>query len=1002
MGKHISVAVIFFILLWVFGGQAADTVRVAAIRVQFVPDDAPTTTGDGRFDLTTSDDPFQIDPPPHNRFYFEDHLQFLKNYFLKVSRGQLVVEGTVFPVAVDSAYALPQPMTYYNPNREPELNHQRYAELLRDAVLTADADPDVDLSQYHTVIVFHAGVGKDVNLGFDETPQDIPSFYLSTEFLRTYLGTNGIALPSGAVVTSGILLPETESQAGIELGLNGMVVANFASYLGMLDLFDPHTGNSGVGRFGLMDAGLFNGDGLLPALPVAWHRVQMGWEEAQTILTAQDDEFPIFHVLSPTGPRVYKFPINENEYFLVENRYAGNKNVDSLKYEMSAAAGKIVNVKEVLLTHLPDAAVFSDRGVLIDVDNPDRGLPGSGVLIWHVDETVIAAKRSVNAINEDIHHRGIDLEEADGSQDIGQVFDFFSAGAGSELGTPLDMWYAGNSAPLFANTFSPNSVPNSRSYYNRANSHITLQNFSQPGPQMTFEAHLNIFQQGFPIRLPHDSTEVTRSLRVADVSGDGIPEMIVLSNRGNIRLISGQGTSLWTFNFEPLVQVYPETIAPLPLFPLKGDVAFAAIERGGRGKIIRLDRNTRQAVTEFTFQVSDSITTQVIAYRPWNADNSFPDGVTLGDGAVIYFGGRSGKVYRVQQEPGGWEVSTVFQIDAPVQYLQVGFPDDIWAVSNTGSVVLNGQEVGNFQQIPLSRPVGFDPWVILPEEIALLPNLDTRIRLPEGFQFARGLAVPASLQWEETPVVGLVDGVVVIEPSASVKENFPKFLYRPAKQVPFDFQPLILPGERADERILVLADSTGLIHAIRWTDGQAMMDFPLYAGDRLAVPPAAADLDGDGDVELAAITRSHGVYVWDLPYSLNTRQAWQYWLQEGGTMGNENHFPLEGNFVKGNETEFSAQLLPEARAYCWPNPVRGGEVKIRYWLRENADVRVDIYDLSGDKITSFVGPGTGGAVNETGWRVDDLPSGVYVARVEARSHQTSETEVRLIKIAVIK
>ena len=1003
MGKTISiVAILGIVLSSVFNLRAADTVRVAAIRVEFVTDDAPTTTGNGRFDLSLSDSPYQIDPPPHNRLYFEDHLQFLKNYFLKVSQGQLVVEGTVFPLAVDSAYQLPQPMTYYNPNQEPALNHQRYAELLRDAVLAAATDPAVDFSRYHTVIVFHAGVGKDVDLGFDDTPQDIPSFFLSTKFLEENLGTEGIQLPDGNVVTSGILLPETESQGDIELALNGMVVANFASYLGMLDLFDPTTGNSGVGRFALMDAGLFNGDGLLPALPMAWHRIQMGWETPRVVTQAQDDQLTVHQVLSATGPRVYQFPINETEYFLVENRYAGSQNIDSLKYEMSAAAGKLVNVKEVLLTHFPDKAVFSERGVLIDIDNPDRGLPGSGVLIWHVDESVIAAKRAENQINANPEHRGIDLEEADGSQDIGQVFDFFSAGAGSELGTPLDMWYAGNTAPLFKNEFSPFSVPNSRSYYNRANSHITLRNFSAPGPQMTFDAQLNIFQYGFPVVLPADAGEYPRSLRLADVTGDGSPEILLLTNQGNLRLVTGQGTSLWQPDFQPIVQLPAETIAPLPLFPLNNDIAIVAVTPDGRGQIVRLDRVAHQPVVEYTFHVQDSITTQVFARRDWVNATPFPDGVELGNAVSIYFGGKSGQVYRVVQDASGWRVETLFKLDEPVRFVHVGFPDKVWAIAASGRVFLNGNAVLQLPDVPLSRPVGFEPWVVLPDRILSLTSAIGGNPLPEGVQLTAGVIAPFSPQWEETPVAGMVDGVVAFQANGAVEDNYPVALYRPAQGVKFQFQPLVLPGESEDSRIVVMADSTGMIHGVTLRSGQAVSDFPLNAGAPLSVPPVAGDVDGDGDIELLAITAENTLYAWDLPYALDATKSWQYWLQAGGGMENGNHFPLSGNFVKSTEAPVSGDLLPETQVYCWPNPVKSGTVQIRYWLRENATVRITIYDLSGQVLDSFEGPGVGSTANETGWAVDDVPSGVYVARVEATGNQSGETAVRLVKIAVVK
>ena len=995
---------IFLILsgVLVVAGQllAADTVRVAAIRVEFVADDAPTTTGNGKFDLSAPQSGFQIDPPPHNRLYFQDHLTFLHNYFFKVSHGQLVVEGEVFPEGLDSAYQLPQPMTYYNPNREPALNNQRYAELLRDAILLAEADPAVSLNQYDVIMVFHAGVGKDVDLGFDETPQDIPSFYINQSFLQEHLGVDAIELADGTRITGGILLPETESQAGVELALNGMVVANFASYLGMLDLFDPVNRTTGVGRMGLMDAGLFNGDGLLPALPMAWQRIQLGWEVPQTVLAAQDDELLVHQVLSTSTPRVFQFPINEQEYFLVENRYNGGISLDSLKYEMTAEAGRVVNMKEVLLTHLPDAVTFSERGVLIDVDNPDRGLPGSGILIWHVDEQVIAAKRQINAINSDIHHRGIDVEEADGSQDIGQVFDFFSAGAGSELGTPLDFWYRGNTAPLFNNEFSPTSVPNSRSYYEYANSHITLKQFSSPGAVMSFRARLDIFQQGFPLTLPNQTDESIHSLRIVDVDADATPEVVVFTNLGNGWIVDGAGKFLWQTGHNPSFQIEPNVISPVPFFYLGNDVAFAAVQPTGEGKIIRLNRLNKQAETLFTFSLNDSITTPVFARYNWLQAQPFPQGIVPGDIVSIYMGGKSGKIYRIQFDDNQWDITPLFQASVPVKFVHVGMPGEVWTIDAAGVVYLNGEVRGKLSTVPHTRPAGIDPWVVIPSGIIALQSPETCYKLPRNFKLDGGLSVPLGSELVELPIVTAQDFVVVFQSNGVVAPDYPFQVRRPARNRHFPFQPLLIPGEKEGERIIVLADTTGRLYGIHLSNPRMVEAFPLNAGKNLSVPPSAGDLDGDGDVELVAVTRSNMLYVWDLPYRLKPENSWQYWLQTGGGMENSNHFPITGNFQGDFSGKPDVGLLPEKTVFCWPNPVSGNTVAIRYWLGEEATVSVEIYDLSGKKIATLPAPNAVKQFNETHWQVQHVASGVYVARVEARN--TNGSEVRFVKIAVVK
>ena len=496
--------------------KSQQTMKVLAVRAQFQPDDAETTTGDGTFDLSTSSDPFQVDPPPHNRSYFQDHLIFLKNYYLKVTRGALTVEGAVFPQGQNDVYQLDAEMTVYNPNTSAPAINQGLAQLFHDAIQKADEDPAINFSEFDAFIVFHAGVGRDIDFGLDDTPQDIPSIFVTQQFLQENLGIDGISVDNGAtLVTQGIILPETESQEGLQLGLNGMVVSNFGSQLGLPDLFSPETRRTGVGRFGLMDAGLFNGDGLLPALPTAWTRIDAGWDAPVTIYQAQGDAFTVYQTLSEQEARIYKVPINEKEYFLVENRYTGEVNLDSLQFVVNDQRGELVSMREILETFFPNETRFSDStGVLLDIDNPDRGLPGGGILIWHIDENVIDANRAVNRINADPQHRGVDLEEADGSQDIGEDFTIISGGSGSEIGWPLDPWYAGNNAPLFNNEFSLSSTPNSRSYTNRANSHIKIYDFSAIDSVATFKVDQNFFQPQFPRRINAAAYGTISSLKV--------------------------------------------------------------------------------------------------------------------------------------------------------------------------------------------------------------------------------------------------------------------------------------------------------------------------------------------------------------------------------------------------------------------------------------------------------------------------------------------------------
>ncbi|MCK5075643.1 MAG: hypothetical protein KAR38_04665, partial [Calditrichia bacterium] len=380
------------------------------------------------------------------------------------------------------------------------------------------------------------GVGKDIAMAFDETSEDIPSLFITPEFLEENL-PDGLTAP----VPQGAILPETESQDDYVLALNGLVVSNFATFLGLPDMFNAHTQRSAVGMFDLMDVGLFNGQGLLPSIPMAWHRIQNGWDSAETVTAANDSLLQIGSYKQNELNIIYKFPITSSEYFLLEMRAPGELFIDSLRYE-EATNEYYPNVKEILLGHYSNLVQFSERGVLTDVDNLDMGIPGNGILIWHVDENVINARLENNEpINNDQDHQGIDLEEADGSQDIGEQYEALTSGSGSENGWLLDMYYEENNAPMYETnneSFSPHTIPASTSNYMNGNSHLTLHSFSKADTVMSFKADFDLFEPGYPIELPFNGK--VQTLKAFPVFSPDNNNDIVIGSDNNVYILDDE------------------------------------------------------------------------------------------------------------------------------------------------------------------------------------------------------------------------------------------------------------------------------------------------------------------------------------------------------------------------------------------------------------------------------------------------------------------------------
>ena len=92
--------------------------------------------------------------------------------------------------------------------------------------------------------------------------------------------------------------------------------------------------------------------------------------------------------------------------------------------------------------------------------------------------------------------------------------------------------------------------------------------------------------------------------------------------------------------------------------------------------------------------------------------------------------------------------------------------------------------------------------------------------------------------------------------------------------------------------------------------------------------------------------------------------------------------------------------MPEKMVYNWPNPNIDDYTFIRYYLTDRAEVKIKIYDLAGDFVEDFTGPGDAQTANEVRWNLHNVQSGVYLARIEAKS--SNKSEVKIIKIAVVK
>jgi immune inhibitor A len=90
----------------------------------------------------------------------------------------------------------------------------------------------------------------------------------------------------------------------------------------------------------------------------------------------------------------------------------------------------------------------------------DANLAGSGLLIWHVNETVVNAGLANNSVNADENDKGVDLEEADGQNHLDSATNRGDAGDPFP-GSANKRAFDGASVPASSGTVSVCSIGDS-------------------------------------------------------------------------------------------------------------------------------------------------------------------------------------------------------------------------------------------------------------------------------------------------------------------------------------------------------------------------------------------------------------------------------------------------------------------------------------------------------------------------------------------------------------
>jgi hypothetical protein len=362
----------------------------------------------------------------------------------------------------------------------------------------------------------------------------------------------------------------------------------------------------------------------------------------------------------------------------------------------------------------------------------------------------------------------------------------------------------------------------------------------------------------------------------------------------------------------------------------------------------------------------------------------------------LLVGGTSGRLYRyrldakllTEQTFGSNDITAISQL-----------PNDIFCVS--GSSIYNGT---NYQTLP----GGASSWLLASAVspsgnyiVAAQKNSNRVLAFDQALsktlfdvQLNNGTIGSLAIadidgDGEKDIVVTSQKNIYALNRYGIYLDNFPITISRDSQ---FVGTPVLgdIDGDGTTDILALTSDGT----LSAWNNhANLLTDFPVVGASPGTVSMAVMK-DSSGQLAVFTATRSGYTQALSLGHPYN--EAKLYWTQQFGNSLLSN----VDSTILATPHQTTTEFLPKSRTYNWPNPVYGNSTHIRYYVSENAVVNIKIFDLAGSKITELTGNGIAGMDNEAIWNVSNIQSGVYLARVEAKS--SSQSSVAIIKIAVVK
>lgn len=737
--------------------------------------------------------------------------------------------------------------------------------------------------------------------------------FINAGDLEYYLGISAIGTNDGVSLREASLAPERQTQDNYGLGALGTIVHEFGHQLGLPDLYNTYDGTVGVGGWDIMGYGQWLMNGFWPSAPGAWSRAALGWVTPQVI---QPGEYTL-----EEGGEVYKIPISATEYFLVENRQRD-----------------------------------PDGNGQPGPHERDFGLPGSGILVWHIDETRLGPYRQANIVNVDPLHKGVDVEEADGIQDLDYGFPTWFSIEGSQY----DPWKKDG----YAWEFNPGTTPSTDASWGGYTG-VSIEVLDASANSMRFVYSLQNSVPGWPVQMGRG--------KFGPVLWNSPQGEYIVAVQGN-----GQALALLPDGSQA-VPMGLNTTAPPVICEIDGTEYLVVCQEAGD---VHLRLPDWSEAPGWPVDVGSPVL-QAIASESMNSifllleNNDFYriglDGQVHSPSPVSFALPLAGGCVFPHEEFPGLVLVTA---DGSLRRVNPGGGTLFGWPVHPGSEDITLPMAADFDRdggVEIAVVSGGELWVY-GEDASLEPGFPVKLQgniLSDPF--------PADLNADGylEILVETTLGMEAFSSSGTIVTDWPF-------ETPTDS---LAGGYRRFNRGI---GGDGFACA-PLRDGRVFLwnaAGPFAFGDDPVGSPVLHRFEGDGSLRLTTLTRSGFIGAF---YTQFQPQGWHTGMDRGG----------EGCWYTSQLPDIvsSGELLSVEDFFVWPNPVRDDTGRIRFLPGEDAVFEIKIFNVAGELVAEFQGDAPGGAPWEVHWNTEDLAPGVYYVCLELRAG--GETAEALFHAAVV-